>query len=146
MRDYNQEITNIILKAKTVVLTSIEEEGFPVNRAMLTIKRNMGLDVMYFSTNTSSRKIKDFIRDRKSSLYFYNPVKFKGVYIKGVIEIIQAQEVKDYFWHEGDEQYYPFGKTDPDYTILKFTAISGAYYYGQDVCEFTIKRKQISIK
>ena len=31
-------------------------------------------------------------------------------------------------WQEGDTMYYKEGVTDPDYCVLKFTAVKGRYY------------------
>ena len=31
-------------------------------------------------------------------------------------------------WRKGDTQYYPGGVTDPNYCVLKFTAIDGRFY------------------
>lgn len=31
-------------------------------------------------------------------------------------------------WRDGDTEYYPGGVSDPDYCVLKFTAMSGRYY------------------
>jgi general stress protein 26 len=33
-------------------------------------------------------------------------------------------------WREGCEKYYPLGVTDPDYSVLRFTARWGNYYHG----------------
>lgn len=35
---------------------------------------------------------------------------------------------KSRIWQEGDTLYYKGGVTDPDYCVLKFTAIRGRYY------------------
>ena len=34
-------------------------------------------------------------------------------------------EVKKMLWQEGDTMYYPLGVTDPDYCVLRFTAVKG---------------------
>ena len=31
-------------------------------------------------------------------------------------------------WRNGDTMYYPQGVNDPDYCVLKFTALDGRYY------------------
>ena len=31
-------------------------------------------------------------------------------------------------WRKGDTQYYPGGVTDPNYCVLKFTAIDGRLF------------------
>jgi general stress protein 26 len=48
--------------------------------------------------------------------------------LKGKMEVLEDQKNKNMIWQEGDEMYYPKGKTDPDYCVLKFTAESGRLY------------------
>ena len=56
---------------------------------------------------------------------------------KGLPQPITKEEyigqMKMYFphlkrWRKGDTQYYPGGVTDPNYCVLKFTAIDGRFY------------------
>jgi general stress protein 26 len=35
---------------------------------------------------------------------------------------------KEMIWRDGDTEYYPGGPTDPNYCVLKFTAIDGRFY------------------
>jgi general stress protein 26 len=44
------------------------------------------------------------------------------------MEIRADAESKEMIWREGDAMYYPGGVTDPDYCVLKFTAVKGRYY------------------
>lgn len=46
----------------------------------------------------------------------------------GTVEVSESPEDKEEIWWEGDTMYYPEGVTDPDYCVLKFTAIRGRYY------------------
>ena len=48
--------------------------------------------------------------------------------LKGTVEVLEDQNSKDMIWKLGDTMYYKQGKTDPDYCVLKFTAISARYY------------------
>lgn len=53
---------------------------------------------------------------------------FRGVSLKGTIEVLEDIESKERIWQEGDTLYYPGGISDPDYCVLKFTAEKGRYY------------------
>lgn len=44
------------------------------------------------------------------------------------MEVLVDQEHKDRIWREGDTMYYSKGVTDPDYCVLKFTAMRGRFY------------------
>lgn len=46
----------------------------------------------------------------------------------GKMEVLEDADSKQMIWCEGDTMYYPQGVTDPDYCVLKFTAIEGRYY------------------
>jgi general stress protein 26 len=61
-------------------------------------------------------------------VYFFDKRFFRGVMLKGSMEVLQDSESKQMIWKDGDEMYYPEGVTDPDYCVLKFTAQDGRYY------------------
>ena len=48
--------------------------------------------------------------------------------LKGRVEVLTDHVSKEMIWREGDTMYYKEGVTDPDYCVLKFTAVSGRYY------------------
>jgi len=48
--------------------------------------------------------------------------------LKGKVEVLEDQKFKDMIWQDEDILYYKEGKTDPDYCVLRFTAISLRYY------------------
>ena len=113
-----------------------ETEGFPEIRALLNLAnpkkypkpKDKAISVdgetltIYFTTNTSSRKISQ-IRDNKNvCLYFVHQKKFKGVSAIGTIEEVTDQAVKEDFWQTSWYIYYHKGAKDPDYTLLKFTS------------------------
>jgi len=132
------EVIDNLKNQKAIILSSISQDGYPSNRAMLTIKRKFNRKEMYFSTNTSSSKIEEYLKNNKASIYYYDDTTFEGIMLQGHIEVKQDSETKDFFWHKGDEQYYPLGKTDPDYTILKFNAVSGSHYKNGITTKFVL--------
>lgn len=50
------------------------------------------------------------------------------VCLAGNVEVLETSEAKEMLWQEGDTMYYKEGVTDPDYCVLKFTAVKGRYY------------------
>ena len=56
----------------------------------------------------------------------------------GMIRIITDQAVKGRLWRTGFEMYYPLGVTDPDYTVLYFTAQRGNFYQGLANVDFQL--------
>jgi general stress protein 26 len=112
-----------------------ETEGFPEIRALLNLAnpkkypklKDKAISVdgetitLYFTTNTSSRKVRQLRVNNKACLYFVLPKKFKGVSAIGTIEEVTEQAVKEDFWQTGWYIYYHKGAKDHDYTLLKFT-------------------------
>lgn len=128
MRDAEQTIGNMIDKQKTAFISSVDENGFPNMKAMLAPRKREGIKEIYFTTNTSSMRVEQYRKDPKACVYFCDNRFFRGVMLKGTMEVLEDQESKEMIWLPGDTMYYPLGVTDPDYCVLKFTANSGRYY------------------
>ena len=128
MRDSEKTVGNIIDKQKICYISSIDKDGFPNTKAMLQPRKRNGIKEIFFSTNTSSQKVTAFRNNPKACVYFCDSRFYRGVMLKGMIEVIENQAIKDILWQTGDRMYYPKGKTDPDYCVLRLTVISGRYY------------------
>lgn len=63
---------------------------------------------------------------------------FRGVSLKGTIEILETHEAKERIWKIGDIMYYKQGVVDTDYCVLKFTASNGRYYSNFNSEDFDI--------
>ncbi|WP_373592276.1 pyridoxamine 5'-phosphate oxidase family protein [Fusobacterium varium] len=109
-------------------ISSIDEDGFPNTKAMLPPRKREGIKVFYFTTNTSSMRVKQYKTDSKACIYFCDRRFFRGIMLKGKMEILEDNLSKEMIWKDGDELYYQKGITDPDYCVLKFTAESGRFY------------------
>lgn len=121
-------IESLIDLSKTSIISSVDESGFPNVKAMLPPRLRQGLKEFYFTTNTSSMRVKQFSAQPKASIYFFDNITFKGVMLIGNMEVMKDEETKKMIWKNGDELYYSKGITDPDYCVLKFTSISGRFY------------------
>lgn len=133
IRDKIMDLTKLekfIEKQKVSFICSIDENGFPNMKAMLKPRKHNGLTEFYFSTNTSSMRVKQFRNNPNASIYFYHKglVKYTGVMLVGKMEVLTDQKIKSELWKRGDTMFYKQGVTDPDYCVLKFTAESGRYY------------------
>ena len=128
MKDINKTIGNLIDKTSTSIISSVDKDGFPNTKAMLKVRKREGLKHFYFSTNTSSMRVNQYQDNPKACIYFYDKRFFKGVMLIGNMEVLQDNETKESIWKFGDTIYYKKGVTDPDYCVLKFTAIKGRYY------------------
>lgn len=135
-----EHLITFIQKQKVAFLASVDEEGFPNMKAMF-IPRKIEGNCFYFSTNTSSMRSQQFMKNPKASIYFYNKGRFKyeGIMLIGTIEVLQNNEIKKEIWQIGDQIYYKQGVTDPDYCVLKFSASKGRHYCDLKTESFTIE-------
>lgn len=138
MRDLEKTIGNLIDKAKVSFISYTDEEGYPVTKAMLQPREREGIKTFLFSTNTSSNKVKCFKENPKASIYFVDRRFFRGINLIGTMEVLESAEAKERIWQEGDDMYYKNGVTDPDYCVLKFTALKGRYYSNFKSEDFSI--------
>ena len=143
MRDAKTTIGNLIDKQGVSFISSTDDEGFPNTKAMLPPRKRDGISVFYFTTNTSSMRVSQYRKNPKACIYFCDKRFFRGVMLKGTVEVLEDAASKEMIWREGDTLYYPKGVTDPDYCVLKFTAQSGRYYANFHSENFEIKHSCI---
>ncbi len=128
MRNPTETIGKMIDKASVSFLSYVDGDGFPITKAMLRPRERNGIKEIWFSTNTSSNKVRFFKENNKASVYFVDRRFFRGVSLVGTVEVLETPEAKERLWQIGDKMYYKKGVTDPDYCVLKFTAVKGRYY------------------
>ena len=115
-------------KLPIAYISSVDQEGFPWTKAMLKPRKREGIKTFYFTTNTFSIRVAQYKANPKASIYFCDAKGFKGMMLRGTMEVLTDAASKEMIWHEGDEQYYPGGVTDPNYCVLRFTAADGRFY------------------
>ena len=134
-----EQIYRFISEQKTAFIASVNEAGYPVMRAMLA-PRKIDRNEIYFSTNTSSNKVRQYLNNEKACVYFYKRGRFKyqGVCITGEMQVCTDQATKDEIWRVGDKLFYKKGVTDPDYCVLKFKGETAEYY-----CDFKVETVEL---
>ena len=75
-------------------------------------------------------RVAQYRENNHACIYFCDASFFRGVMLRGTMEVLTDSASKEMIWQEGDTMYYPEGVTDPDYCVLKFTATSGRFYSG----------------
>lgn len=136
-----KEIERFVGKQDVSFVCSVDDDGFPNVKAMLTPRKRNGLKEFWFSTNTSSMRVRQYQDNPKACIYFYHKglIRYEGVMLKGTMEVLTDQATKDMIWRKGDSVFYKKGVTDPDYCVLKFTAESGRYYKDLKTESFTVE-------
>lgn len=128
MKDPESTIGNLIDKQGVSFISSVDENGDPNTKAMLPPRKREGIKVFYFTTNTSSMRVRQYRSNPRACIYFCDRRFFRGVMLTGTMEVLEDAASKEMIWREGDTMYYPQGVTDPDYCVLKFTAEKGRFY------------------
>ena len=115
-------------KQPIAYISSVDQEGFPWTKAMLKPRKREGIKTFYFTTNTFSIRVAQYNANPKASIYFCDAKGFKGMMLRGTMEVLTDAKSKEMIWRDGDTQYYPGGVTYPNYCVLKFTATDGRFY------------------
>jgi general stress protein 26 len=118
----------LIERSTICLLGTNGEDGFPNIKAMMNAKHE-GINKIWLSTNTSSRRVQQLKKDNRACVYYVDDKDFKGLMLTGTIQILQDLKSRQMLWLDGDERYYPIGVEDPDYSVLCFTAHKGNYYH-----------------
>lgn len=136
-----KKIENFIDRQKVSFICSVDNENYPNVKAMMKPRKRNELREFYFSTNTSSMRVKQYQDNPNASIYFYHKglIRYVSVMLKGKMEVLTDQESKNMIWRKGDTRFYKKGVTDSDYCVLKFTAESGRYYCDLKTESFDLK-------
>ncbi len=125
------QFTSQLMNTTEVAYFTTVDDGVPYTRALENLRNEKKFPKLskmfaghrndllaYFSTNTSSTKVKHIQKNPVVSVYYCKPNEYCGVMLGGLIEIITDQNIKEGLWEEGWERYYPEGVEDEDYTVL----------------------------
>lgn len=84
------KVLKFIKKQKVSFICSVDGNGCPNVKAMLKPRKINGLKEFYFSTNTSSLRVKQFQNNPNASIYFYHKglIRYTGVMLVGKMEVL----------------------------------------------------------
>ncbi|MDR1612565.1 MAG: pyridoxamine 5'-phosphate oxidase family protein [Planctomycetota bacterium] len=136
LRDAEKTLGNLIDKQGVAFIGSVDGDGFPNLKAMLPPRKREGIKTFYFTTNTSSMRVAQYRVNPKACIYFCDKRFFRGVMLKGAMEVLDDAASKEMIWRDDDTVYYSKGVADPDYCVLKFTAQTGRYYANFNSVDF----------
>ncbi|MHB8060390.1 MAG: pyridoxamine 5'-phosphate oxidase family protein [Gaiellaceae bacterium] len=125
----------LVERSGIALVGSNSGDGHPWIKAMLKMEADE-LKTVWFSTNTSSRRVSQFRDDPRACVYFVDFSDWMGLMLLGKIELMSDIESRKRLWRDGFERYYPLGLEDPDYTVLRFGAESANYYHQIDNLSF----------
>jgi general stress protein 26 len=123
---------DIMARAEMVALATMGSDPYPHIRALFNLRderrfpgpaayqADKGLSV-YLGTNTSSIKVREAGQAPWVSVYYMIPSEIKGIMLSG--KAVADPEAKRAMWMDDWEIYYPLGRDDPDYTVLRIDPV-----------------------
>lgn len=139
MKNPEETIGNLIDKQNTSFISSIDENSFPNTKAMLAPCKRDGIKIFYWHTNSPSQKVKQYRNNEKACVYFCDKRFFRGVMLKGIMEVVDDIQIMKELWKDDYSIYYKDGMDGGDFIILKFTADCGRYYSNFHSEDFEVK-------
>lgn len=136
--DMIRTIMDMRMNQSTVNVSSIDQDGYPITRAMQVIEHG-SYQTHYFVTSASSGKVQDYSRNPQASVYYSEERYGIAVLFIGKMEVCTDLEAKKRLWRKSFQKYYPLGLSDPDYCVLKFTVEAGRFYRNSMSETFMIK-------
>lgn len=128
----------LVKKSKIAMLGTVDEQENPNIKAMLNLEVE-DLKKIWFSTNTSSKRVFQLLKNNKACVYYVDEDNFMGLMLVGTVEVLQDVDSRKKLWFDGCEKYYPKGINDPDYSVLCFTADRANFYHGLANIDFEVK-------
>ena len=139
MKNPIETIGNLIEKQSISFISSVDENGFPNTKAMLPPVKREGIKTFYWHTNSPSKRVQQYRNNPKACIYFCDKRYFRGVMLKGKMEVLDDNGIKKELWKDEYSMYYKDGMDGGDFIILKFTAESGRYYSNFQSEDFEIE-------
>ena len=136
-RDPLKTANRLVEESSTVLVGSVDDEGYPNIKAMFSPRERQGIKEFYFTTNSSSHRVSQFSKNPKASIYFYE--EGRGLMLRGKMEVRHDKEAKERIWREGDARYYKQGVADPDYCVIRFASENGRLYENLASTDFVIE-------
>lgn len=120
-----EKATELLQRCETVVLASINKEGYPRPVPMSKITTE-DFSTVWMSTGADSLKTTDFRLNPKAGLCFQD--KGDSVALTGEVEVVTDPKMKSELWQDWFIAHFPGGPTDPNYILLKFKANRATFW------------------
>jgi len=143
--EYNMNINfikkaeNLLTKCKVCTVASVSEKGYPRICVLMPLK-TIGIKEFWFSTGTSSTKVRHFKKNYKAGVTFYNGG--DNVTLTGNMEIVTDKTVTNNIWNAWADvlgKHFPNGgNDDPEYCILHFVAKEATIYIDTELETFEV--------
>ena len=114
--DAKERARELIAQNPNSVLVTIDANGYPACRTMWTAKIENDFTV-YYVTGRGSNKCGQIAANPRVTVFW--PVGDSYVALKGDAVVTDDQEIRDMLWNDSMTQYFPAGRTDPNYVVVQ---------------------------
>jgi general stress protein 26 len=146
-KEVRKTALKLIHKSRCVYVSTLNGSGAPETRVMFNLNRSKadakprGFEGLpdfanYLSTNTSSEKTAQILKNPAACLYYSDNRLGQGLTLTGRLDLVTDLAVKERFWKKSWTLYYPLGLTDPDFSVLRFTPVGAKFYGSLSVTSF----------
>lgn len=125
MKTIREKAAAMLQQCPTVVLASIDPEGYPRPVPMSKIGSE-GLAVVWMATGNDSLKTKDFTADPKAGLCFGTGG--DSVALTGKVTVVADETTKKAMWQDWFIGHFSEGPADPNYILLRFEGCRGTFW------------------
>jgi len=112
MKNPPETIGNLIDKQSVSFISSVDEGGYPNTKAMLAPVKREGIKTFYWHTNSPSLRIKQYRNNPKACC---DRRFFRGVMLKGSMEVVDDKKTKKELWKDEFSMYYKGGADGGDF-------------------------------
>jgi general stress protein 26 len=138
-KEFEALALDIMGRSDMVILATSGNDPYPHLRALFNLRdgrrfpgpaayhEDKGLSV-FLGTNTSSIKVREVGEAPWVSVYYMVSAEYKGIQLSG--KAFADPAARAAIWMEGWEMYYPKGRGDPDYTVLRIDPVRARGWSG----------------
>jgi general stress protein 26 len=126
---YNEirKLGELIQDIRTCMLTTVDEDGYPHSRPMVTQQIEFDGDLWFFS-GKSTHKSAEVARKQKVCVSFADIDKQHYVSASGTAELVDDRAKAKELWHDAYKPWFPKGLDDPDLVLLKVKVDKAEYW------------------
>jgi len=130
--DLRQRCIDLMAARPVCFLTTMDEDGFPNTNAMNNLRHTLLYPslkelfqesqnefTLYLSTSMQSYKVARMQANPRISVYFCDEDQFFGFNLRGEVELVLDQDLKDRIWQKGWTIYYPNGPEGWEFGVIK---------------------------
>jgi general stress protein 26 len=128
MKNIVETVENLIDLQTVGFISSVDEGGYPNTKAMLPPAKREGIKTFYWHTNSPSMRVGQYCNNPKACIYFCDRQSFRGVMLKGTMDVIDDAGIRKAIWKDEYSMYCQGGVDGGDYILLRFTTETGRYY------------------